>query len=71
MSDIKFRAYDKSSGDVFTGDFFVSNSGMTYQIIDSSYCGNDVIKFNDNLIVVQFTGLQDKNGVDIYEGGYC
>tara|TARA_R110000850_G_scaffold173696_1_gene299272 strand:+ start:230 stop:679 length:450 start_codon:yes stop_codon:yes gene_type:complete len=68
MRELKFRAYDKSRGDMFTGDFFVNNSGMAYQIIDSSYCGNDVVKFNDNLIIMQFTGLQDKNGVDIYEG---
>ena len=66
--EIKFRAWDKSSSDMFTRDFFVNDGGMAYEIIDSSYCGNDVIKFKDDLVLMQFIGLKDKNGVDIYEG---
>ena len=68
MREVKFRAFDKSRDDMFTRDFFVDISGRAYEIIDSSYCGHDVIKFNDDLVLMQFTEIRDCDGIEIYFG---
>lgn len=53
MREIKFRAWDKTNG----------------QMLDSFYNWRVGELFDDkNLEVMQFTGLLDKNGVEIYEG---
>jgi uncharacterized phage protein (TIGR01671 family) len=51
MREIKFRAWDEDS------------SSMTHQC--SRFRAGDVLKWYS--IVMQFTGLKDKNGVEIYE----
>lgn len=55
--DIKFRSYDKKSNSMFywnvTEEF---NDNCYYHIL------------NTGSPLDQFTGLQDRNGVDIYEG---
>lgn len=62
MSEIKFRAYDKKSQKI-------------YQITDINFsdyvangvCYGDWEEFSINNLL-RYTGLQDKNGVEIYEG---
>ena len=53
MRDIKFR--------VWNGNKMVGGLDFTKH---SQY----LIQINGNIILEQFTGLQDKNGKDIYEG---
>lgn len=53
MREIKFRAWDSKE------------NRWKYPVWDIT---NDLSKNNQNYLIFQFTGLQDKNGIDIYEG---
>ena len=67
MREIKFRAWDKDNFEMFTYDnigdviFGLENNGTVSLFICDS-------EESPNVEIMQFTGLQDKNGVDIYEG---
>ncbi len=57
MRDIKFRAWNATSREMLTPYFFVNDENFITQY--------GVSKPNE---VMQFTGLKDKNSVEIYEG---
>ncbi len=57
MRDIKFRAWHARSKTMTTPYIWLNDEGLV---------GQAMISAPDE--VMQFTGLQDKNGVDIYEG---
>ena len=58
MRELKFRAWDES--DEENGAYMLG----PYDLADSIFNYNDI----RSLKLMQFTGLQDKNGTDIYEG---
>tara|TARA_R110000824_G_C14793427_1_gene633567 strand:- start:170 stop:568 length:399 start_codon:yes stop_codon:yes gene_type:complete len=60
MRVIKFRVYSTVTGSF---DFVSIEELMTSDNSNISLKG-----FNEDLTVMQFTGLTDKHGVDIYEG---
>jgi len=62
MRDIKFRAWHNTT---ISGNFVMSPHDEIVKNCGAYLCDND--KF-PNRVIMQFTGLQDKNGVDIYEG---
>ena len=58
MREIKFRAFDKTNKEMVFSEIPPSFSFWKYVAFDS-----DCLK-----TLMQFTGLRDKNGVEIYEG---
>ena len=61
MREIKFRAWDKINKDMFNVESINFQERKVYR--DTvSYC-----KFN-NIELMQYTGLKDKNSKEIYEG---
>ena len=67
MREIKFRAWDKKDNKMYAG-VGIDSIGTHPRCINGG--GLDCLKLRtfDDVELMQFTGLKDKNGVDIYEG---
>lgn len=64
MREIRFRAWDKKEKKIYNESLMIGNIGLGE---GSVMVTKDVQKGNE-LIWMQFTGLKDKNGKEIYEG---
>ncbi len=64
MRDIKFRAWDKEEKR-FVGCF---TEGLRMNFINGQLHNNSGFNVTSHFELIQYTGLKDKNGKEIYEG---
>ncbi|MBM7108389.1 YopX family protein [Brevibacillus laterosporus] len=63
MREIKFRIWDKAN------EIIIQDDGHFYITADGDVIGvNDDLDISESVILMQYTGLHDKNGKEIYEG---
>lgn len=67
MREIKFRAFNKEQNKMRNVHSISFDKFIGIEKVGKELKANGKI-IDDNFVLMQFTGLQDKNGKDIYEG---
>ena len=64
----KFSAWDTTNKEMFKDTFAIIESGQVVVVDQSSVFVSPDYVFVDNLVIMQSTGLFDKNNKEIFEG---
>jgi uncharacterized phage protein (TIGR01671 family) len=70
MREIKFRVWDNILK-YYIDDEILLDTKTGVPHVRMEIKGKNVLAFKSMLILEQYTGLKDKNGVEIYEGDKC
>ena len=64
----KYRAWDSAKKEMFKDTFAITESGQVVVVEQESVASSPDYVFVDHLVIMQSTGLVDKNGKEVFVG---